>query len=181
MRYALMRKMDISNGTFVGVSLFVQGCPLHCKGCFNQETWDFDGGKEWTKETKETFLSLADKPYIKRITILGGEPLAKQNVYDVIDLMKDIKSRFPDKTIWLYTGYRFQTITSPAITDVFDPERDKYLSKRKEVLKYADVIVDGPFIESKKDITLKFRGSSNQNIWVKQNGEWVNTTATDNN
>lgn len=182
MRYALMRKMDISNGTFVGVSLFVQGCPFHCKGCFNQETWDFDGGHEWTEDAKETFLSLADKPYIKRVTILGGEPLAPQNVSSVLDLMKEIKARFPEKDIWLYTGYRMPVIMNPAITDDFNPERDKYLSKRKEVLKYADVIVDGPFIESEKDITLKFRGSSNQNIWVKNDdGEWVNTTKANNN
>lgn len=173
MRYALMRKMDISNGTFVGVSLFVQGCPLHCKGCFNQETWDFDGGKEWTEETKEMFLNLADKPYIKRITILGGEPLASQNIHDVLNLMKEIKVRFPEKDIWIYTGYTMDTLQR-----IFPTMNSKY---HKEILKYADVIVDGPFIESKKDITLKFRGSSNQNIWVKNDdGEWVNTTDTDN-
>lgn len=172
MRYALMRKMDISNGTFVGVSLFVQGCPFHCKGCFNQETWDFDGGYEWTEETKNKFLSLADKPYVKRISILGGEPLAAQNTYDVLNLVKEIKTRFPEKDIWIYTGY-----TIDVLQRIFPTMNSK---RHKEILQYADVIVDGPFIESEKDITLKFRGSSNQNIWVKNDdGEWVNTTESD--
>lgn len=174
MRYALMRKMDISNGTFVGVSLFVQGCPFHCKGCFNQETWSFDGGHEWTEDTKETFLSLANKPYVKRISILGGEPLATQNLPDIVDLMKEIKTRFPDKDIWVYTGRTMESLQMPT--------RNIEQTYLQRVLEYADVIVDGPFIESKKDITLKFRGSSNQNIWVKNDdGEWTNTTEVDDN
>lgn len=174
MRYALMRKMDISNGTFVGVSLFVQGCPFHCKGCFNQETWNFDGGHEWTEDIKETFLSLANKPYIKRISILGGEPLATQNLPDIVDLMKEVKTRFPDKDIWVYTGRTIDSLQMPT--------RNIEQTYLQRVLEYADVIVDGPFIESKKDITLKFRGSSNQNIWVKNDdGEWVNTTEADDN
>ena len=174
MRYALMRKMDISNGTFVGVSLFVQGCPFHCKGCFNQETWSFDGGYEWTEDTKETFLSLANKPYVKRISILGGEPLATQNLPDIVDLMKEVKTRFPDKDIWVYTGRTMNSLQMPT--------RNIEQTYLHRVLEYADVIVDGPFIESKKDITLKFRGSSNQNIWVKNDdGEWVNTTEADDN
>lgn len=160
MRYALMREMDISNGTHIGVSLFVQGCPFHCKGCFNQETWDFNGGNEWTQETKEKFLELANKPYIKRVTILGGEPLVKNNLPEVVELMKEIKTTYPTKDIWVYTGYEFSAV--------------QRLSP--EVLQYADVIVDGRFIEDLKDITLKFRGSSNQNIWMKQNGKWVNIT-----
>lgn len=174
MRYALMRKMDISNGTFVGVSLFVQGCPFHCKGCFNQDTWNFDGGHEWTEDTKETFLSLVNKPYVKRISILGGEPLATQNLPDVVDLMKEVKARFPDKDIWVYTGRTMGSLQMPT--------RNIEQTYLQRVLEYADVIVDGPFIESKKDITLKFRGSSNQNIWVKNDdGEWVNTTEADDN
>lgn len=174
MRYALMRKMDISNGTFVGISLFVQGCPFHCKGCFNQETWNFDGGYEWTEDTKETFLSFANKPYVKRISILGGEPLATQNLPDIVDLMKEVKTRFPNKDIWVYTGRTMGSLQMPT--------RNIEQTYLQRVLEYADVIVDGPFIESKKDITLKFRGSSNQNIWVKNDdGEWVNTTEADDN
>lgn len=160
-----MRKMDISNGTFVGASLFVQGCRFHCKNCFNQETWDFNGGKEWTQETKNTFLNLINKPYIKRISILGGEPLAEENVDGIVDLMKTIKNMFPYKKIWIYTGYTMEAIEN----------RNLY-----KVLEYADVIVDGPYIDNLRDITLKFRGSSNQRIWEKVNGIWVDTTTNNN-
>lgn len=182
MNYHEIEKCSISNGTGFRTVLYVSGCSLHCKGCFNQGTWDRDSGKPFDESAKQELIESLNHTYIAGLTLTGGHPLEPYNINDIIDLMKDIKYRFPDKTIWLYTGYRFQTITSPAITDVFDPERDKYLSKRKEVLEYADVIVDGPFIESKKDITLKFRGSSNQNIWVKNDdGEWVNTTEADDN
>lgn len=160
MRYALMRKMDISNGAFVGVSLFVQGCHFHCKNCFNEETWDFKGGYEWTQESKDKFLELMNKPYIKRVSILGGEPLADENIKDVVDLMKTIKEKYPDKDIWVYTGYTFSVVKN----------------KMPDVLKYADVIVDGRYIEELRDITLKFRGSSNQRIWVNTDEGWVDTT-----
>lgn len=160
MRYALMRKMDISNGAFVGVSLFVQGCHFHCKNCFNEETWDFKGGYEWTQESKDKFLELMNKPYIKRVSILGGEPLADENIKDVVELMKEIKERFPDKDIWVYTGYTFSVVKN----------------KMPDVLQYADVIVDGRYIEELRDITLKFRGSSNQRIWVNTDEGWVDTT-----
>ena len=105
MRYASIRNMDISNGEFCGVSLFVQGCDIipHCKGCFNSDTWDFNGGKEWTNEVEEHFLNLIDRPYIRRISILGGEPLARKNIDDIYHLILKIKDRFPDKIIWLYT------------------------------------------------------------------------------
>lgn len=161
MRYALMRKMDISNGAFVGVSLFVQGCHFHCKNCFNQETWDFKGGHEWTKETKEKFLELANKQYIKRVSILGGEPLAEENVKDVVDLMKTIKEIYPDKDIWVYSGYTIEAIKKRCLDDI---------------LKYADVIVDGQYIDELRDIRLKWRGSSNQRIWVKIDGKWTDVT-----
>lgn len=149
MRYALMRSMDISNGTFVGASLFVQGCRFHCKNCFNQETWDFNGGKEWTQESKDTFLSLINKPHIKRVSILGGEPLVEENVDDVVDLMKSIKELYPDKVIWVYTGYRIEELSE---------------STRNDIFQYADIIVDGRFVDELKNITLKFRGSSNQRV-----------------
>ena len=108
MRYASIRKLDISNGEGVGVALFVQGCRFnpHCYNCFNPDTWDFNGGKEWTPEIKDKFLELIDRPYIKRVSILGGEPLADENLDDIFDLISEIKRRFSDtKTIWLYTGY----------------------------------------------------------------------------
>lgn len=139
MRYAQIRSMDISNGEGVGVSLFVQGCDRHCFNCFNSETWDFNGGKEWTEETKNKFMELIDRPYIKRISILGGEPLAEQNLDDVLSLVKEIREKysisqnpnsenigksrvledenskeirisFPAKTIWLYTGFCWNDI-----------------------------------------------------------------------
>ena len=97
MRYAQIRSMDVSNGEGVGVSLFVQGCTFHCKNCFNSETWDFNGGKEWTEETKEKLIGLIARPYIKRVSILGGEPLAKQNLDDVLKLIKEIRISFPKK------------------------------------------------------------------------------------
>lgn len=161
MRYALMRKMDISNGAFVGVSLFVQGCHFHCKNCFNEETWDFKGGYEWTQESKDKFLELMNKPYIKRVSILGGEPLADENIKDVVDLMKTIKEKYPDKDIWVYSGYTMNVIKKRKLDDV---------------LKYADVIVDGRYIDELRDIRLKWRGSSNQHIWIKNGNEWVDTT-----
>lgn len=156
-----MRSMDISNGAFVGVSLFVQGCHFHCKNCFNEETWDFKGGHEWTQESKNKFLELMNKPYIKRVSILGGEPLADENVEDVVDLMKTVKEKYPDKDIWVYSGYTMETIKKRKLNDV---------------LKHADVIVDGRYIEELRDITLKFRGSSNQRIWVNTDEGWIDAT-----
>ena len=157
MRYASIRKMDISNGPGVGVSLFVQGCDINCPGCFNKETWDFNGGKEWDEETEEIFLSLADRPQIKRISILGGEPLAKRNVEDVLLLVKKIKKRFPQKALWLFTGYNFEDF-------FFQEESSPLLNVRKEILKNCDVVVDGEFIQELKDISLVFRGSANQRV-----------------
>ena len=153
MRYANWYKCDISNGNNVGVSLFVQGCPFHCKGCFNSETWDFNGGKPWTKETIERFLSLAGKDYIKRVSILGGEPLADQNVQDVKDLIKTIKNVYPDKKVWVYTGFN--------VADILSGDNQT----RKDVLNLADTIVDGRFEYDKRDLSIAFRGSRNQHIY----------------
>lgn len=150
MRYALIRKMDISNGPGVGVSLFVQGCHLHCKGCFNSIAWDFNGGKEWNDDVKQKFLELASRPYIKRISILGGEPLSCENVFDIYELIVKIRDKLPDKVIWLYTGYRFE--------DVIDS-----LPNRR-VLELCDVVVDGRYVEELKDISLSWCGSSNQRV-----------------
>lgn len=151
MRYASVRKMDISNGEGVGVALFVQGCPEpHCYNCFNTQTWDFNGGKEWTEEIKNKFLELIDKPYIKRITLIGGEPLADENVQDILDLVNEIRLSFPDKTIWIYSGYTIEDIVNTPI--------------RKEIIKQCDVLVDGRYIDSERDITLKWRGSKNQRV-----------------
>lgn len=150
MRYASVRELDISNGEGVGVALFVQGCHFHCKNCFNAETWDFNGGKEWTNEIKERFFDLIDRPYVKRISILGGEPLAKENYLEIRYLLKDIKNKFPDKKIFLYTGNTFEHITE--------------IRELLRTIIYCDVLIDGRFEEDKKDLTLKWRGSSNQRI-----------------
>lgn len=150
MKYAKIRKMDISNGEGVRVSLFVQGCSFHCKNCFNQETWDFNGGKEFTMEEIQKIIELANKDYIAGLSVLGGEPLHNNNVDEVFHIVATFKEKFPNKDIWLWTGFKFED----AIKD----------SKRKFILRNIDVLVDGQFEEDKKDLTLKWRGSSNQRV-----------------
>lgn len=199
MRYAQIRSMDISNGEGVGVSLFVQGCDRHCFNCFNSETWDFNGGKEWTEKTKNKFMELIDRPYIRRISILGGEPLAEQNLDDVLSLIKEIREKYPisqnpnsenigksrvledenskeirislpDKTIWLYTGFRWNYIMNyqPVETDDFDYIEESYndglMEKRKRIISLCDVVIDGEYIDEQKDLTLAYRGSKNQHV-----------------
>lgn len=166
MRFAQIRSMDISNGERVGVSLFVQGCPFHCFGCFNSETWNFDGGKEWTEETEDKFMKLIDRPYIKRISFLGGEPLAEQNLDNVLSLIKEIRISFPTKTIWLYTGYNFDFLNSKYNEYKYTPfavNADEWLT-RWEIITNVDVVVDGEYIDEQKDLTLKWRGSKNQRV-----------------
>lgn len=150
MRYNKIRKMDISNGKGVRVSLFVQGCSFHCKNCFNQETWDFNGGKEFTTAEIQKIIELANKDYIAGLSVLGGEPLHNNNVDEVFHIVATFKEKFPNKDIWLWTGFKFED----AIKD----------SKRKLILCNIDVLIDGQFEEDKKDITLKWRGSSNQRV-----------------
>lgn len=168
MRYASIRKMDISNGEGVGISLFVQGCPYHCKGCFNPETWDFNSGKEWTEEIQNTFLELANKPQIKRVSILGGEPLCEENLIGVWQLIKKIRERYLwDKKIWLYTGSVWEDY--PHINryteSVLDDQRSWVLREiPKLIIQNCNILVDGPYIHELRDISLPFRGSSNQRI-----------------
>lgn len=165
-RYASIRELDISNGENIGVSLFVQGCHFHCKGCFNQDTWNFSGGKEWTEEIENQFLELIDKPYIKRISFLGGEPLAKENLVTLLGLIKKINYLFPDKKIWLFTGYTVEQIIDEFNIYKYTPfaiDADEWLT-RHEIIGNIDILVDGRFEENKKDLTLKFRGSKNQRV-----------------
>lgn len=145
MRIADIQEFDVNNGEGVGCSLFVQGCHFHCKNCFNQSTWDFNGGEEWTEAIKEKFLELVNRPYITRVSILGGEPLADENIQDVYDLIKQIPS---EKKIWLYTGYVWGNMDFV----------------RRLVANSVDVLVDGQFVDELKDTTLPFRGSSNQRL-----------------
>lgn len=164
--YASIRSMDISNGEGIGVALFVQGCKFHCKNCFNPETWDFNDGKEWTQGVKEKFLELANRPYINRISILGGEPLADENLDDVLDLVNEIRLLLPNKTIWLYTGYEWEHIFDHIWH--YHPQTQEKLSigrwKRQQIISQCDVLIDGQYIDSQKDLTLPWRGSVNQRV-----------------
>ena len=160
MRYAQIRQMDISNGEGIGVSLFVQGCHFHCKNCFNSETWDFDGGKEWTDETTNRFLELIQKTYVKRISILGGEPLAEENVSSVFELVNTTHLLFPEKIIWLYTGYTWEDLYPKVTSDCLAQTE----IARQLIVEQCDVVVDGRFKEELKDIALPWRGSSNQRV-----------------
>ncbi len=188
-RYAQIRSLDLSNGEGVGIALFVQGCHFHCPNCFNPETWDYNGGKEWTEEVKNKFLELANRPYIKRISILGGEPLAEENLDGVLDLVNEIRLSSPKKSIWLYTGYTMSTCKyfddiiftfhpsyyqpNPLNGEHIKVDDKAYFikqdRKRVEIVKSIDVLIDGQYIESQRDISLPWVGSSNQRvISVKQ-------------
>ena len=166
MRYASIRSLDISNGEGVGISLFVQGCPFHCKNCFNPETWDFNSGKKWTDETKAEFLKLASRPYIHRISILGGEPLAEANLDGIKDLVYEIRVLSPVKKIWVYSGYNWEHIFDPKWH--YHPLTQEKLSigryKREQVLSMCDVMVDGLYEDANRNIQLAFKGSSNQRV-----------------
>lgn len=150
MNYTQIRSMDISNGEGIGCALFVSGCSIHCKGCFNSEAWDFNSGKPFTEEVESKFINLCKKSYINRISILGGEPFASGNVMSVSALVEHLRTLFPDKIIWMYSGYTWENLI----------QRDVY----KKILFNINVLVDGPFIEDQKDLSLSFRGSKNQRI-----------------
>ena len=165
-RYAQIRTLDLSNGEGIGVALFVQGCHFHCPNCFNPETWDFNSGKEWTEEVKNKFMELANHPYIKRISILGGEPLAEENLDDVLDLVNRIRLSSPPKTIWLYTGYEWQHIFDTQWH--YHPKTQEKLSiwrwRRQQIVSQCNVLIDGRYIDSERDITLPYMGSKNQRL-----------------
>ena len=146
MNYNKIRKMDISNGPGVRVSIFMQGCEFHCKNCFNPETWDFKKGKEFTDKTIERVLKLADKEYIQGLSILGGEPMHPKNIDNTLKLVKVFKEKYPEKDIWVWSGFLFDNL------------------KDKEVLKYINVLVDGQYKDELHDFRLKYRGSSNQRV-----------------
>lgn len=156
MNYGEIKKYDIANGEGVRVSLFVSGCTHHCKGCFNEETWNFNYGKPFTSETEGEILKALSPNYISGLSLLGGEPFEKQNQRVLLPLLKKVKKSFPHKNIWCYTGYLFDR---ELLQD--SPVRCEYTD---EMLQYIDVLVDGEYIEEEKDISLVFRGSSNQRI-----------------
>ena len=147
MRYNLIRKMDISNGPGVRVSIFMQGCAFHCKNCFNPETWDFTAGQEFNDDTINEVLELSSKSHIKGLSILGGEPMHPNNEAGTAKLAKAFKEKYPNKTVWMWSGFKF----------------DEGL-KDKEALKYVDVLVDGTYADEFRNPSLKWKGSSNQRV-----------------
>ena len=146
MRYNKIRKMDISNGPGVRVSIFMQGCTFNCKNCFNPETHSFTGGQEFTDETIQKVLSLCEPDYIVGLSILGGEPMHPQNIDGTEKLARMFKEKFPNKTLWVWSGFLFENL------------------KGKKVLNYVDFLVDGQFVDELKDFRLKYCGSKNQRI-----------------
>ena len=156
MYYADIKKADIANGLGVRVSVFVSGCTHHCKNCFNQEAWDFHYGKEFTEKEINKVLEELDHPYVAGLSLLGGEPLEHVNQQGLLPLVKKVKEKFPDKNIWCYSGYTFEN-------DIMNKMYQEW-KETPELLSYIDVLVDGKFEEDKKDIKLRFRGSSNQRI-----------------
>ena len=147
MRYNKIRKMDISNGPGVRVSIFMQGCTFNCKQCFNPETHDFNGGKEFTDETIDRIVELCSNENVKGLSVLGGEPLHPNNLEGTTKLVRTFKEKLPDKNVWVWSGFSF----------------DKDL-KDKEVLNYIDVLVDGQYKEEEKNPKIKWKGSSNQRV-----------------
>lgn len=155
MRYGAIKKRDIANGIGVRVVLFVSGCTHHCKGCFQPETWSFDYGQDYTKATEDEILEALRPAFIDGLTLLGGEPFEPQNQAELIKLLRRIRKELPEKTVWAFSGYTFEELTGEsrarcAVTD--------------EMLSMVDVLVDGEFVEEKRNISLQFRGSENQRL-----------------
>lgn len=155
MNYATIKKNDIANGTGVRVSLFVSGCRHHCKNCFNREAWDFQYGFPYTAAVEQEILDAIDHSYVAGLSLLGGEPFEPENQEAVLGLLKAFKARFPEKTAWCYTGFLFEDILGGRVGDA---------ATARAMLEHLDVLVDGKFVEELKDLSLLFRGSSNQNI-----------------
>ena len=155
MNYSGIKTFSIENGTGVRVSLFVSGCRHHCKGCFNEETWDFCHGDLFTKEVEEQIIEAMRPDYMTGITLLGGDPGEPENQEALLPLLRRISQELPEKTVWMYTGY---------LLEDFKPGNRAYCNATEEFLRACDVVVDGPFIMEKKNLSIKFRGSENQRI-----------------
>ncbi len=156
MNYANIKFFDVANGSGVRVSLFVSGCTHRCKGCFNAETWDFSYGKPYDEATEESIIRALAPPYIKGLSLLGGEPFEPCNQAVLVGLLERVKRLYPNKSIWCYTGYELDRHILPCVLGDADITR--------RVISCIDVLVDGEFEEDKKDLNLRFRGSSNQRI-----------------
>ena len=156
MNYATIKNCDIANGPGVRVSLFVSGCTHRCPGCFNEIAWDFDYGEPFTQETVDSILAMLKPDYIRGLTLLGGEPFEPQNQGPILELLRQVKAAYPKKSIWAFSGYLFdRDILSGRLGD---------WEITREYLQYLDVLVDGPFVEAKKNLSLRFRGSENQRL-----------------
>lgn len=154
--------MDIANGLGVRVSLFVSGCRNRCPGCFNSCTWNFNYGKEFTADTEKEILDAMALPYIKGLTVLGGEPFEEENQRVLAPFLEKVKAAFPQKNIWCYSGYVYDV-------DIRPFNGRKHCEVTDRMLACIDVLVDGPYVEALRDITLNFRGSRNQRIlWLKE-------------
>ncbi len=156
MNYANIKFNDIANGEGIRTSLFVSGCTHHCKNCFNRETWDFNYGKVFDESVQDKIISSLAPDHINGLTLLGGEPMEPANQRGLINFVKRVKSSYPNKTIWCYTGYLMDK-------ELLSPSR-AHCPWTRELLSYIDILVDGEFVEELKDITLRFKGSSNQRI-----------------
>jgi len=156
MNYCKIRNNDIANGTGIRVTLFVSGCRNHCKNCFQPETWDFNYGFPFTRRVWYTIFDMLDKPYIAGISILGGEPFEPENQPELVRFLRELKARMPEKNVWCYTGF--------TVEQIIDSDERCCTENSSELLSLIDVLVDGRFVEELKDISLKFRGSSNQRI-----------------
>ena len=155
MNYGAIKKCDIANGVGVRTVLFVSGCTHHCKGCFQPETWNFDYGERYTKETEDEINESLRPDYVDGITLLGGEPFEPENQRELVKLLRRIKKELPQKTVWSFSGYTYEELTgdSRAVCEVTN-----------EMLSMLDVLVDGEFVEAKRNISLRFRGSENQRL-----------------
>ena len=158
MKYAKIKKCDVANGPGVRVSLFVSGCNHHCKNCFNREAWDFNYGKDFTETEENQIIEDLKPDHISGLSLLGGEPLERQNQEGLLPLVKKVKQAYPDKKIWCYTGFTFD---KQIIGEMVEKENRE---TTKDLLANIDYIVDGRFVEELKDPKLRFRGSSNQRI-----------------
>ncbi len=157
MKYAEIKYYDIANGLGVRTSLFVSGCTHRCKGCFNKIAWDFTYGQSFTQNTIDTLLASCEPYYVDGLTLLGGEPMEPINQRALLPLLQQFKARYPEKNIWCYTGYTYET-------DLLSPDGSAHCEATDELLGYIDILVDGEFVEELHDISLKFRGSSNQRV-----------------
>ncbi len=167
MHYGEIKTNDIANGEGVRTSLFVSGCTRHCKNCFNQKTWDFNFGNPFTKETQEFIFDSLKPDWVQGLTVLGGEPMEKENQRALLPFLKEYKTRFPNKDLWVFTGF--------LLDEDLSPNGQRYTEVTDELLSLIDILIDGRFKEELKDITLQFRGSSNQRVIdmneTRKNGE----------